>query len=259
MIHCDSMLTDLTRCGLKVVKRLFDMNYPSVLSLQDENFRVVAHRGIPSEEDENTIESYILAQKYGFTWGEGDARCTKDGSLVNIHDCTIDRTTNGSGFVKDFTFEEIQKVSTKNGHSIPSYRRQIEVLGQSFSHNIELKSLGTAIPVAKMLEDFFVRGWNSTNFLVSSFQHNELELFRWVMPSVETGVLIAHGSSDLGFAHNLYAEWINVDIYVVDTNPNFVDICHNEGFKIGVWTIKSYSDALRMKLYGVDLIFTNCP
>lgn len=86
-------------------------------SFKDPNNSVVmiaAHRGAHLEDPENSIASFKKAIDMGIDIIELDVRCTKDGVLVLMHDKTVDRTTNGKGAVKDFTFEEIRTLRLKH-------------------------------------------------------------------------------------------------------------------------------------------------
>ena len=66
-----------------------------------------AHRGFSGKYPENTLLAFEKAIEAGAEGMEFDVQLTKDGELVIIHDETIDRTSNGSGRVKDFTYEEL--------------------------------------------------------------------------------------------------------------------------------------------------------
>jgi len=70
---------------------------------------VIAHRGGAGIAPENTIYAFKLAERIGVDAIELDVRITKDKQLVVIHDETIDRTTNGTGMVSDYTLEELKK------------------------------------------------------------------------------------------------------------------------------------------------------
>lgn len=59
--------------------------------------RIYGHRGAPSLAPENTIASFSKAMEAGARWFEFDVDIIGDGSLIVIHDDTLDRTTNGSG------------------------------------------------------------------------------------------------------------------------------------------------------------------
>ncbi|MBD5071934.1 glycerophosphodiester phosphodiesterase, partial [Xanthomonas citri pv. citri] len=71
---------------------------------------IIAHRGASGYAPENTIAAFDLAVKMNADMIELDVQLTKDRQIVVIHDDRVDRTTNGSGFVKDFTLEELQKL-----------------------------------------------------------------------------------------------------------------------------------------------------
>lgn len=77
----------------------------------------IAHRGYSGKFDENTMLAFIKAIEYRADGIETDVQLSKDGALVLIHDETLDRTTNGHGFVKDYTLDELKIFRTK---SVPS-------------------------------------------------------------------------------------------------------------------------------------------
>ncbi|MDN5759645.1 MAG: glycerophosphodiester phosphodiesterase, partial [Tomitella sp.] len=69
--------------------------------------RIVAHRGSSVLRAEHTAAAYELALSEGADGLECDVRLTADGHLVCIHDRTIDRTSDGSGFVSEMTIDEL--------------------------------------------------------------------------------------------------------------------------------------------------------
>ncbi len=70
----------------------------------------VGHRGAKGHAPENTLASFQLGMEMGVTAVETDVHLSKDGEVVLIHDHTVDRTTNGHGFVKDLTLAELKKL-----------------------------------------------------------------------------------------------------------------------------------------------------
>ncbi len=76
----------------------------------EDNIFVAAHRGWCEKYPENTMIAFQKAAELGVDQIEMDIRVTKDGQLVVIHDETVDRTTNGTGKVCDFTLEELRKL-----------------------------------------------------------------------------------------------------------------------------------------------------
>ena len=75
-----------------------------------------AHRGCSQRYPENTQTSFEKAMAIrGLTGIETDIQLTRDGELVIIHDERVDRTTEGTGFVKDFSLHEIQSLHIAAG------------------------------------------------------------------------------------------------------------------------------------------------
>ena len=73
-----------------------------------------AHRGFSGKYPENTMLAFRKALEAGADGIELDVQLTKDGEPVVIHDEKTDRTTNGTGFVCDYTLEELKKVGVRS-------------------------------------------------------------------------------------------------------------------------------------------------
>lgn len=81
--------------------------------------KVWAHRGASAYAPENTLEAFRLAAEQKADGVELDVQLSKDGELVVIHDETIDRVSNGSGYVRDYTLEELKRFHFNRLH--PEY------------------------------------------------------------------------------------------------------------------------------------------
>ena len=71
---------------------------------------IIAHRGFSAERPENTISSFDHALDSGFELLELDVHLSADGVLVVMHDEKVDRTTDGTGFLKSMSFEQISQL-----------------------------------------------------------------------------------------------------------------------------------------------------
>ena len=109
---------------------------------------VAGHRGWPRKYPENTMASFRGALTLPLDQLETDVRVTKDGELVLIHDATVDRTTNGTGEVRDFTLAELKKLDAGSwkdpafaGERIPTLREFMELVKDypTLTLDIELK------------------------------------------------------------------------------------------------------------------------
>jgi len=74
---------------------------------------VIAHRGVPGREPENTLSSFALALAQGADALETDLRFTRDDQIVLFHDATLERTTDGQGAVRDHTILELKRFRTR--------------------------------------------------------------------------------------------------------------------------------------------------
>lgn len=81
-----------------------------VLAATGQEITNVAHRGASGHTPENTMVAFDKAFEMKADYIEIDVQMTKDGELVAIHDTTVNRTTNGTGAVGDYTLEEIQQL-----------------------------------------------------------------------------------------------------------------------------------------------------
>lgn len=114
------------------------MNY---WTQSQSNIFVAAHRGFSANYPENTMLAFREALKLGVDQIETDVRITKDNELVLIHDVTLDRTTNGTGRVRDYTLAELKQLDAGRGEQIPTLRELMELVKDhpTLTLDIELK------------------------------------------------------------------------------------------------------------------------
>lgn len=116
----------------------------------DSKTAIFAHRGSKGKYPENTLLSFRAAKLAGADGIELDVHLSADGELVVIHDEKVDRTTNGTGLVREFTSAELKALDagswfapTFQGVSIPTLQEVLTLLVDlSFTGtlNIEVKT-----------------------------------------------------------------------------------------------------------------------
>lgn len=177
---------------------------------------VYAHRGYSAKYPENTLRAFEAALPH-VDGIELDVQRTKDGRLVVIHDETVDRTTDGSGFVKDMTLKQIRQLKT-DGERIPTLE---EVYAFVASHdvtvNVELKTdqfdYAGIEPLAWLTTEEFGL---EDRVVFSSFNPDTLVRLRDVAPEARIAVLTEDGHADLvEFIEHIQAE-------AVHSQPAFV-------------------------------------
>ena len=88
----------------------------------------IAHRGASKQFPENTLLAFSKAIEQGVDYVEMDLHLSKDREIVIIHDETLDRTTNGTGFVWDHTLEQLRQFDTGRGERIPTLAEVVDLV-----------------------------------------------------------------------------------------------------------------------------------
>lgn len=109
--------------------------------------KLIGHRGVKNIKPENTLESIKAAFDLGLECVEIDVKVSKDNIPLLLHDSTLDRTTNGSGLVCDFTFDQISQLdagyyfyNSKTDIRVPSLSAVLDLIKKKQKYlNIELK------------------------------------------------------------------------------------------------------------------------
>ncbi|MDD5921619.1 MAG: glycerophosphodiester phosphodiesterase family protein [Eubacteriales bacterium] len=162
--------------------------------------RIWAHRGCSLRYPENTLSAFRAAAEIpGLAGIETDVQMAKDGELIVLHDEKVDRTTNGTGWVKDFTLSEIQALSVdvKDGGApehIPTLEEVLDVLAPYMKNglklNIELKNSKVQYPGMEARAIATVGSYGVLRQTVwSSFYAKSLSIVRSFLPDAEIGIL----------------------------------------------------------------------
>lgn len=224
------------------------------------NMLIVGHRGACGYEPENTLPSFQRALDLGVAMVELDVYICATGELVITHDDDVNVTTDGHGKVVDMPFEDLRKLKVKGKGQIPTLQEVIELIDRRIPINIELKGPGTAKPVAQVVKKYLENGWKSKDFVVSSFDHNQVAEFKKLCSDIKTGVLFSwrNTPNDIAYiALQHYANFIGLDLKAV--TQDLVKLGHDAGYPVYVWTVNDKVTADKMKNFKVDGIFSNYP
>jgi len=216
--------------------------------------KVTGHRGVAGLEPENTLRSIRRAIELGVDGVEIDVRVTKDGRLVVIHDETVDRTTNGHGYVKELTFDEIRRLDAGKGEKVPILEEVLEATRGKVELQIELKVAEATDPVLRLIE----KENAEREIIITSFMHDLLRRVHEFNPELRTGALFFNVEEDIcKKALNVYSEAIHV--YYRNIDDELVRRAHEMGLKIEAWNPDEPEEMMKMIKLGVDSIGTNRP
>lgn len=219
----------------------------------------IGHRGAKGHVAENTLESFQKAIDLGSNAIELDVHLTACGELVVFHDFTVDRMTNGSGEVHKLTLAELKKLTVSEGFQIPTLAETFDLINRKCWINVELKGHNTATAVCELIAQYISeKGWKYEDFVVSSFQKEELEKTRALNPKIRLATLSqASVEQALEWADELSAYAIHPHFSLL-TLDNIAE-AKRKGYKINVWTVNHDEDIQRLESYNIDGIISDFP
>jgi len=230
---------------------------------------IFGHRGACAHAPENTLAAFRLAFAQGADAIELDAKLSADGEVMVIHDPTVDRTTNGKGWVKSKTAAELRELDAGaffseeyRGEKIPFLREVLEEFGRDAYINIELTNYTS--PTDDLVEKTAAmvnKMGLGERILFSSFSAKNLKKAKALVPSAEAGMLALRGLAGF-YARNIAGRSVApkaVHPYLSDSTPNWIDAAHSQGRRVHVWTVNSTQDLQNLFKWGVDGVFTDDP
>ncbi len=230
---------------------------------------IFAHRGSSAHAPENTLAAFELAIRQNADAIELDAKLTADGEVVVFHDPTLDRTTDGSGWVSDHTLAELKELDAGCsfdvnfcGERIPTLAEVFEHVGQDTFINIELtnyRALRNTLPekVASLIKYHHLQD----RVFFSSF--NPIALMRAfkMLPQIPSGLLALSGFAG-AWARSALGRRVPYRALhpaLSDVTPRLIHQQHQRGNRVHVYTVNHPDDINRMFDWQIDGIFTDDP
>lgn len=226
--------------------------------------QITAHRGFSHIAPENTLYAFQAASDAGADYIELDVQQSADGQLVVIHDKTLDRTTDGTGAVFSYTYEELLELSCNNGFDTELFpESRIMLLSDVLAFadndillNIEIKKTGEEIDTARKTAELVMEYGLEDSCYVTSFSYYALRAVKKACPEIKTGIISSSATA------TVYSALTDIDAVSLNysfVNKSIVNTAHKNGKTVFVWTVNSQEDMERMVSIGVDNIITDRP
>lgn len=231
--------------------------------------QIFAHRGFSGYYPENTMLAFQKVAEETVADGiELDIQLTKDGEIVIMHDEMLDRTTNGSGWLKDHTLEELKMLSV--GVNVKGFfpRQTIPTLREYFTWlkttklitNIELKTSyfeyeGIEEKLIAMVKEFGLED----QIWYSSFNHYTVARIKKLMPEAKCGLLTDTWLMNIGeYTASQGAASVNARTYFCAKEGVAADL-HAHNIALQAWTPNDAEMMQELVDAGVDVLITNYP
>jgi glycerophosphoryl diester phosphodiesterase len=222
----------------------------------------IAHRGFSGKYPENTMLAFQKALEAKCDGIETDVQLTKDNVPVLIHDETLNRTSNGLGFIKDYNYSELIKLDFGSGEKLPTLEEFIAFSKENnLFINIELKN--SIIPYSNLenitLDLLYKYNYPKDKVIISSFNHYSMVKLKAIDSSIKTGLLYDSWIYKPGD----YCKLCNADAmhpqFCSVLDKEFVDDIRQKGFEINTYTVNYPEYMSKLIDLGVDGIITNYP
>lgn len=226
----------------------------------------LAHRGFSREGLENSMAAFQAAVDLGYTYVETDVHATADGVAIAFHDASLDRVTDRTGRIADLPWSQVRQARIRGSEPVPTLAEVLHTW-PDLRVNIDVKASGAIAPTVAVIE----REAAHDRVLVGSFSGSRRravlgQLSRPVVTSASTGGVVRFLAGARLRADALAAgvarrvDCLQVPerqgrVTVVDRRT--VDLAHELGVQVHVWTVNDPADMRRLLDLGVDGIVTD--
>lgn len=241
--------------------------------------RLFGHRGAAGIAPENTLPSFRRAVEDGADALELDVHATRDGVVVAIHDSTLERTTDGSGAVRDLTFAELRRYDAGfrferegrypfrgQGTRVPALEELLAEL-PGVPLNVEIKQREPAIESSVV--DLLQRSRALERTLLAAEDDEILKRIRLCAPHAATSASYAEASDffqrcfGTGFdgysprarALQIPTRYGEIELVTAET----LAAAHRAGLEMHVWTVNDEAEMTRLFALGVDGVMSDFP
>ncbi len=233
----------------------------------DHRIEIIAHRGFSGMAPENTISAIEAAIEVGADAVEFDIQFTSDGSAVLFHDDTLERTTNGSGLIREQTLEELAMLDAGSWFSPQFSGEPIPTLALALAR-IDLRVTGVYAEVKgsakhdeirRIIQTVMETG-DEARMVFIAIDWSVLDRLRALRSELNIGYIVQRASraeEAIARASQDSRALINFDAKILLDNPEVANYAIREGIDMVAWTVDDSIDAARLLEVGVRRITTN--
>ncbi|MDM5427972.1 glycerophosphodiester phosphodiesterase [Bacillus mycoides] len=259
-----------------VFQQVNEQKYTKAIN-QSNHIKNIAHRGASAYAPEHILEAYQLGQQLKGDYIEIDLQMTKDGHLVAMHDETLNRTTNSTGFVKDHTLDEIKQLNAGSFFNkkypnlakkefedtkIPILEEIIETFGHNANYYIETKSPDEYPRMEEKLLEIINHYQINDKVIIQSFSEESLRKIHSLNDNIPLVQLLSYKKavqltdSEIE-KYKTYCIGLGMNYKYIDAA--YVKKIKNYGLEVHPFTVDNEKDMKKLLVWGVDGMFTNYP
>lgn len=244
---------------------------------QSNHIKNIAHRGASAYAPEHTIAAYKLGQQLKGDYIEIDLQMTKDGHLIAMHDETLNRTTNGTGLVKEHSLVDIKQLNAGSffnkkhpnlakkefeDATVPTLEEIIETFGQNANYYIETKSPDEYPGMEEKLLEIINHYQINKKVIIQSFSEESLRKIHDFNANIPLVQLLSYKKavqltgSEIE-KYKTYCIGLGMNYKYID--EAYVKTIQKFGLEVHPFTVDNEKDMKKLLTWGVDGMFTNYP
>ena len=248
--------------------------------VKNEDFEIIAHKGASGHAPENTLAAIEMALDMGVDMIAIDVQNTKDEEIIVFHDATLDRTTNGTGIVHDYTLEEIKQLDAGfwfdpkfEGQKVPTLKEVLDVVNGRCKVLIEIKHMDhphyddfaeKLIDVIRLERngfDWVILESYENEYLEAAHSYDERIQTKQLMIGEDSTPLLAfYVESRMHLGRSEKTEQLKaLNPHYKTLSPRRVFRMHARGYKVYTYTVNTRDEMIIQLNMGVDGLITDYP
>jgi len=233
------------------------------------DFDLVAHRGFSAVAPENTLSAFCAALQHGANAIEFDVQLSADGVPVIIHDATVDRTTDGSGNVRDKTLTQLKQLDAGLwfsdrfiGERIPTFQEALDLLEKTSAFvysEVKQAEDWSAADIDNFIAAILSQGWQN-RCAIASFSDEFLEKVR---DRTDRITLAYYPLATPDYLEKVRQFKLDGNVLLLSEyhllleNPALIQVSKERDIDVGAWTVDNRQDLEQLVQLGVTKIITN--
>lgn len=221
-----------------------------------------AHRGASEYAPENTMPAFDKALQLGANGIELDLQMTKDGKIVVFHDSKIDKKSNKTGKISDYTYQELLGFDFENWFSL-KYKNENIVLFEDFAKKFLSKKLTFAIElkeegIEKETLNIIKKYATHNNIYITSFKYKALENMRKLDSDIKLSWLIEDRINKNNIEELLKIKGTQICPKANNVTKNDIELAKKNGLKVRLWGVldeKIMKDVYKLDIDGMTVNF----
>lgn len=203
-------------------------------------------------EPENTLRSFLAAERAGLDLIELDLHLSKDGALVVMHDAEVDRTTDGSGAITEKTLAELRALDAGRGERVPVFEEVLDAVGTPLQ--AEIKDVAAARALAEVMRRRDLVG----RVEVSSFHDEAVAEIARLVPGVRTALIASRYGTDI-VERAVEAGAATVCLNIRRLTLEVVEHARKADLKIIAWVVNTLDHLRLVRALELDGATTDYP